>query len=235
MDTNIITDADLLRVLATAQQTRAHCVSMLDFLQQHKQSAPEPSQDDALELSRLQKRLTSHLSLLRGQHRQAIYSARASKGQTATAKSEIDSLHLQLQNLFYEQRHLLGEIQGCEEYPHTYTTLSLQNEEEFLARKVEATEMGDSKYSFKENMSPHDYMVARIKDEREERQRLDRERQELVKKKAELSKRNEGMRKELEKADKEIETWLDGQKKVEKIFQDKLGTEVKVDAREMEI
>ena len=33
-----------------------------------------------------------------------------------TFSQEIDALHLQLQNLYYEQRHLRGEIAGCEDY-----------------------------------------------------------------------------------------------------------------------
>ncbi|KAF2222035.1 Fms-interacting protein-domain-containing protein [Elsinoe ampelina] len=236
MDTSPIDDENLTRVLATAQQTRAHCLSLLQFLEEHKQSSSEPSQEDALALSRLQKQLTSHLSLLRGHHRRAVYSARLSKSDTAEFKSEIDSLHLSLQNLFYEQRHLLGEIQGCEDYPHSYTSLSLQDEEAFLDRMVSSNaEDGSDKWAFKVSLTPHEYMVARIKDEKEERQRLEKERQELLKKKAELTKRNEGYRKELEKVDKEVETWLEARSKVEKLFEDKLGKEIKAASMEMDV
>ncbi|PNS17683.1 hypothetical protein CAC42_3078 [Sphaceloma murrayae] len=222
MDTAPITDPVLLRVLSTAQQTRQHCLSILTFLSEHKQTTAIPSQDDALALSRLQKDLNTHLALLRGQHRAAVYSARSSKTLTATAKSEIDSLHLQLQNLFYEQRHLLGEIQGCEDYPHTYTQLSLRDDEDFSARMT-----GQKGEAWRDGMSDHDFMVAKINEEREERQRLEKERLELVKKKAELTKRNEGLRKELEKVDREVETWLDGRTKIEKMFEDKLGKEIR--------
>ncbi|KAF4555256.1 Hypothetical protein D9617_2g052090 [Elsinoe fawcettii] len=235
MDTTPITDPDLLRVLSTAQQTRLHCLSMLSFLSAHTQTTPSPSPADALALSRLQKQLTSHLSLLRGHHRRAVYSARSSKSQTAQFKFEIDSLHLSLQNLFYEQRHLLGEIQGCEDYPHSYTSLSLQDEEAFLDRQLPENAEGLDKWAFKRDLTAHEYMVARIKDEREERQRLEKERLELVKKKAELTKRNEGYRKELEKVDKEVEVWLEGRTKVEKLFEDKLGKEVKVQGMEVDI
>nr|GFD57658.1 hypothetical protein [Tanacetum cinerariifolium] len=41
---------------------------------------------------------------------------RRTKQETSEARQEIDELHLQLQNLYYEQRHLRGEIRGCEEY-----------------------------------------------------------------------------------------------------------------------
>jgi len=48
--------------------------------------------------------------------RRAIFSVRQAKVDTAEARSEIDTLHLQLQNLHYEQRHLRGEISACESY-----------------------------------------------------------------------------------------------------------------------
>jgi len=33
-------------------------------------------------------------------------------------RQEVDKLHLQLQNLYYEQRHLQGEIAACESYEY---------------------------------------------------------------------------------------------------------------------
>ena len=54
----------------------------------------------------------------------SVFDARDTKQNTAEAKSEIDSLHLQLQNLFYEQRHLRGEIGACEDYRSVIPLLS---------------------------------------------------------------------------------------------------------------
>lgn len=116
MDTNVITDENIQSVLAAAVQTRAQCMAMLDFLDQNRVTSLPPTESLQLDLSRQQKLLTSHLARLRGLHRNIIYNVRSTKGETAEAKSEIDTLHLQLQNLFYEQRHLRGEIAACEGY-----------------------------------------------------------------------------------------------------------------------
>ena len=180
MDTSGIHDALLQQVLATAQRTRDHCDEMLRFIDQHKQQSPETNQDDLVLLAKYQKSLTAYLSVLRGQHRSAVYSVRESKSSTAAAKAEIDSLHLQLQNLFYEQRHLRGEIQACEDYPHSYERLSLVPAEEFVEQHQDLAETQE-----------HDLMIARIKDEHEQRRRLEKERLSLVKKKTDLAKQNQ--------------------------------------------
>jgi THO complex subunit 5 len=44
-------------------------------------------------------------------------SSREAKEATAEARREVDRLHLQLQNLYYEQRHLRGEIKACRDFP----------------------------------------------------------------------------------------------------------------------
>ncbi|KAF2156862.1 hypothetical protein K461DRAFT_289237 [Myriangium duriaei CBS 260.36] len=210
MDTSSITDPLLLQVLATAQRTRAHCVDMLQFLNEHKQASPEPSSEDALALAKHQKTLSALLSLLRGQHRAAVYSVRETKSLTATAKSEIDSLHLQLQNLFYEQRHLRGEIQACEDYPHKYTKLSLVDLDDFLAEWNDFVDADE-----------HQLMIERIKDEHAKRRQLEKQRLALQKKKAELVKQNQKQKDELDKLDKEMEAWLEGRTKIDKLFEER--------------
>jgi len=115
---DIIQDPLLQSVLAAAQQTRAQAISILDFLEQNRISAgSDPSEASQLALSKQQKLLTTYLAQVRGLYRNATYNARDTKQRTAEAKSEIDTLHLQLQNLFYEQNHLKGEIAACEDYP----------------------------------------------------------------------------------------------------------------------
>lgn len=53
---------------------------------------------------------------------------RQTKQETTEARQEIDSLHLQLQNLYYEQRHLRGEIAGCEEFEYAVASTLLSME-----------------------------------------------------------------------------------------------------------
>lgn len=120
MDEGLIRDPLLLSVLEAASRTRSQCLTILDFLDdnalQSRSISPEPNDEASYALARHQKRLTSRLAHFRGLFRNAALSGRATKQETSEAKSEIDTLHLQLQNLLYEQRHLKGEIAACEDY-----------------------------------------------------------------------------------------------------------------------
>lgn len=111
----IVTDSALLPVLQASEEALKHCQSLLALLDPSTVGA-SPSQDTLLAASKQQKLVFSLLSRLRGLNRDAILNARTTKQVTAEARQEIDRLHLQLQNLYYEQRHLSGEISACESY-----------------------------------------------------------------------------------------------------------------------
>ena len=114
---DIVIDAFLKSVLNASIRTRQQCIALLDHADTTSISIRDsPPPDIQLELSKQQKLLYSHLSQLRGSNRNAILAVRNTKQTTAEARSEIDRLHLQLQNLYYEQRHLRGEITACESY-----------------------------------------------------------------------------------------------------------------------
>lgn len=109
-----VTDPSLQTVLKAAEEARTQCMEMLDWLDRNRTNSP--STEAELELSQQQKVLNTRIAKLRGLNRKAVFDTRATKQQTAEAKSEIDTLHLQLQNFYYEQRHLRGEISACEGY-----------------------------------------------------------------------------------------------------------------------
>lgn len=118
--TPLVTDPALQSVLAAADQARTQSLAILDLITAHHASSDSDSNSDPtaqqLELSSTQKKLTAHLAHLRGLNRKAVLGVRGTKHETGEARQEIDALHLQLQNLYYEQRHLRGEITACEEY-----------------------------------------------------------------------------------------------------------------------
>lgn len=115
---DLITDRTLLSVMQSASLARQQSLDMLQFLDQHHSNDHHelPTDDEPLELSRYQKTLNIYLAQLRGLNRKAVLGVRSTKQETAEARQEIDMLHLQLQNLYYEQRHLRGEIAACEDY-----------------------------------------------------------------------------------------------------------------------
>ena len=124
--TGIATDSFLRSVLETSTLTQEQCMSLLDYAETHPSSgtsavaASLPAEEEKvrLEISRRQKLLFTYLAQLRGLNRDAILRVRQTKQATAEARQEIDRLHLQLQNLYYEQKHLMGEIAACESYEY---------------------------------------------------------------------------------------------------------------------
>lgn len=101
-----ITDSNLLSVLTAASTARQQCLEMLDLLALHT------STEDETSISA--RKIEARIAMLRGLNRRAIMEVRQTKAETTEARQEIDALHLGLQNLYYEQRHLRGEIGACE-------------------------------------------------------------------------------------------------------------------------
>lgn len=111
---NFVSDPSLLPVLDSSAHTLDQCHALLALLD--PTSVPSSDPQSASLASKQQKQLFAQLAQLRGQSRDAVFRVRQTKQLTAEDRQEIDRLHLQLQNLYYEQRHLSGEISACESY-----------------------------------------------------------------------------------------------------------------------
>ncbi|KAL1858593.1 hypothetical protein Plec18167_003536 [Paecilomyces lecythidis] len=203
---DIVTDPALLPVLRTSADTLAECQKLLDLLE--PTSSSPPSEDAILEVSKQQKLVYSLLAQLRGLNRDAIFGVRQTKQATAEARQEIDRLHLQLQNLYYEQRHLTNEIAACESYDHKYLSLPLIPVEEFLELQPEH-----------KDSDPHELMIARINHEHAEREKLEQARQELLKRKQALIAENKKRKDDLANLDQDLERFIDAAKPIQKIFE----------------
>ncbi|KAK0266570.1 hypothetical protein LTS09_000523 [Friedmanniomyces endolithicus] len=207
-----ITTPPLLSVLQAAARTQTQSLAILDLLAAYhaREDPPHDSSilDEQLALSKQQKLLLAHLAQLRGLNRKAVLGVRTTKAETAERRQEIDGLHLGLGNLYYEQRHLRGEIDACEGYEHRFHELSMVPVEEFLERRPEMRGAGE-----------HEVTIARIEDERVARQGLEDVRLRLVKRKEALVKETAAKREELGRLDAEVEKWLGGQEGVRKMFE----------------
>ncbi|KZZ86805.1 THO complex, subunit 5 [Ascosphaera apis ARSEF 7405] len=193
----IISDPALQPILLSAADALAHCQQLLNLI--NPSSLPSPATHDSIRaISLHQKRIFASLAKLRGQNRDLVHAVRATKQATAEARAEIDRLHLHLQNLYYEQRHLTGEIAACESYDHRYRDLPLIPEEEFLELFPDQREA-----------SPHDRMVARINHEHAEREALEQQRQQLLKKRQALIAENKKRKDDLASLDKDLEKFID--------------------------
>ncbi|KAF2863588.1 hypothetical protein K470DRAFT_268010 [Piedraia hortae CBS 480.64] len=204
-----ITSPELLNVLTTAADAHSTANAILDLTHPPPPTPSTPQDTTTTDtLSTLHKTLIAQLAQLRGQQRTALLSIRTTRAETASSRREIDGLHLQLQNLVYEQRHLASEIASCEGFEHRYMTLPLVSEKEFFEEFPECKGAGE-----------HEVMTRRIEDELSKRQTLEEERIALVKKKEGLVKLNKARREELAKLDAELERWTNGQVNVRRLFE----------------
>ncbi|KAJ4272078.1 hypothetical protein NW762_000788 [Fusarium torreyae] len=201
----LVTEPSLLAVLQISGQARDQASALLNLAEQAYSEGPASAEAQA-EIAKQQKLLFTSISHLRGLHRNACFSARETKAETAESRQEVDRLHLQLQNLYYEQRHLQGEITACESYEsaspyrliHKYQQLPLILKEEFLAQHPEHQDDDDNTL-----------MVARIDHERAEREALEQQRQELLKRKQKLIADNKRRKDDLANLDNDLEKFID--------------------------
>ncbi|KAH6675620.1 Fms-interacting protein-domain-containing protein [Halenospora varia] len=203
----IVTDPSLKMALEISKQTRDQASQLLELVSNQSPSSPL-SQDFQLQISKQQKLLLTYLAQLRGYHRDAHVGARETKALTAEARQEVDRLHLQLQNLYYEQRHLQGEIAACESYDHKYQSLPLIPVEQFLAENPQHAELDEVALT-----------IARIDHEHSERLALEEQRQGLLKKKQSLISDNKKRKEDLANLDKDLEKFIDAAKPIQKTFE----------------
>ncbi|KAK2746691.1 hypothetical protein FQN57_003036 [Myotisia sp. PD_48] len=203
---NIVCDPSLLPALQVGAEALNKCHELINLLEETIRAGP--SQPAHQELSRQQRHVYSLLAHLRGLNRDAILNVRETKQKTAEARQEIDRLHLHLQNLYYEQRHLNGEISACESYDHSHLSLPLLPIEDFVALYPEHAES-----------DLHQLMVARISHEHSEREKLEQARQELLKRKQALIAENKKRKEDLASLDQDLERFIDAAKPIQKIFE----------------
>ncbi|CCE35368.1 hypothetical protein E4U22_007573 [Claviceps purpurea] len=202
----IVSEPGLVAVLQISDQARDQAQALLRLTDEASDS-PLSAETQA-EIAKQQKHLFTSISHLRGLHRNACISARETKTQTAEARQEVDRLHLQLQNLYYEQRHLQGEIVACESYDHTYKQLPLISVDEFLSQHPDHA--GDDE---------NELMMARIEHEHAEREALEQQRQELLKRKQKLIAENKRRKDDLANLDHDLEKFIDAAKPILELFE----------------
>ncbi|KZL87952.1 fms interacting, partial [Colletotrichum incanum] len=197
---DLVSDKKLGAVLQTSGYAQDQALKLLQLLSDiaRAEEASVTAEQLQATLSKEQKLLLTNISHLRGLHRSANFDARDTKAQTAEARHEVDRLHLQLQNLYYEQRHLEGEIEACESYDHTYQKLPLIPVDEFVALHPEHA-----------NDDENAMMIARIGHERAEREALEQQRLELVGRKQKLIADNKKRKDDLANLDKDLEKFID--------------------------
>ncbi|GKT48336.1 putative threonine dehydratase [Colletotrichum spaethianum] len=205
---DLVSDKKLGAVLQTSGYAQDQALKLLQLLSDIARAEEASGTAEQLQatLSKEQKLLLTNISHLRGLHRSANFDARDTKAQTAEARHEVDRLHLQLQNLYYEQRHLEGEIEACES--HTYQKLPLIPVDDFVALHPEHADDDENAM-----------MIARIGHERAEREALEQQRLELVGRKQKLIADNKKRKDDLANLDKDLEKFIDAAKPIQELFE----------------
>ncbi|CAH0049946.1 unnamed protein product, partial [Clonostachys solani] len=202
----LVTEPKLLSALEISDETRDQANTLIDLIENY---ADEPmTAAQKTEMAKHQTLIFTNIAHLRGLHRYACISARETKATTAEARQEVDRLHLQLQNLYYEQRHLQNELSSCESFDHKYQQLPLIPVENFLERFPEHKDDDENTLMF-----------ARIDHERTEREALEQQRQELLKRKQKLIADNKRRKEDLANLDNELEKFIDAVKPIQKLFE----------------
>ncbi|GKT82905.1 THOC5 family protein [Colletotrichum tofieldiae] len=203
---DLVSDKKLGAVLQTSGYAQDQALRLLQLLSDIARAEEASATVEQLQatLSKEQKLLLTNISHLRGLHRSANFDARDTKAQTAEARHEVDRLHLQLQNLYYEQRHLEGEIEACESYEYVVPPrwrggwAPSHPVDEFVALHPEHA--ADDENAM---------MIARIGHERAEREALEQQRLELVGRKQKLIADNKKRKDDLANLDKDLEKFID--------------------------
>jgi len=208
---DLVTDSQLASVIAVADQACQNALALLELIESHPPTADDSKSlvDDSVEqeCSALQNNLAYTLAIVRKGHRDAALEVRETKQATADARHEIDALHLHFQNLLYEERHLMGEINAAESYDHKYTSLPLIPLPEFVSLFPEYAEKAE-----------HEVMIGRIEHEHKVRIEMEGRRQELLKRKQELVKENQKRKERMDKLVVDVEKFTQAAEPIEKAF-----------------
>jgi THO complex subunit 5 len=202
----VVTEPSLTAVLQISDQAREQADALVHLVNQA--SGGRVSAEAQAEIAKQQKQLLTSVSHLRGLFRAACFSARETRTSTAESRQAVDRLHLQMQNLYYEQRHLQGEILACESYDHKYQQLPLISVDDFRSQFPEHADDDENQL-----------MVARIEHERAEREALEQQRQELLKRKQKLIADNKRRKDDLANLDKDLEKFIDAAKPILELFE----------------
>ncbi|EFP74088.1 uncharacterized protein PGTG_00044 [Puccinia graminis f. sp. tritici CRL 75-36-700-3] len=124
------------------------------------------------------------------------------KSQTQLIRNQVDQIHLDLQNLIYERRHLEKEIKKCQEFESEYQNISIHSLEEYFERNPEDKRDGP------EEIDGHELMIKRLKFELSERKRFEAEKKELLQKKLKLSKENDEKKSKLDELEKQLDRFV---------------------------
>lgn len=167
----------VLKALEVTKSLQNSCLKLLGSFEE----------DNGEDRSLIRKDIMTDIIQLRPLNRQAQIVITNIKDQTAKMKQEVDTIQLDMQNIYYQHKHLKSEIERCEDYESKHETIDLIPVEEFLEESPQF-----------QDYEAHELIIERLKDEEQRRLQLFITKTRLAEKKSMLSTETKSLKDDLE-------------------------------------
>lgn len=253
MEQSIVHDEIFLKTRDQLYKFKTDCLSILDALETHITHSPtsikesnkndedaDMNEDDdiqetksivsyspeiQMQLVKLGKQVDTDLVILRDLNRQSQESINDIKNQTITEKNRVDQIQLDIQNIFYQHKHLKNEIDRCRDFPTKHQQLDMVSIERFYADHpeyssyVNAANDDNENNEKKEAPTEHELMLARLKDEQDRRLNLFVIKNKLIERKNELKTEADHFKTDLRKLDHALNSFINQAQPIGKMLQ----------------
>ena len=157
---------------------------------------------------------TPLFSTLKRLNRRIYNDLQEQKTNVAEERFKVDSARLALQNLKYEESMLELEVKICQEFQSIYQGIQLHDLQVFHELRAAAGSTEEESLD-----DDHQLMLARLRFELSERERLEREKQTLMLEKTTVVMENKDKKVKLEQAEKELKDLLAAAQAVQAKFE----------------
>lgn len=252
MEQSIIQDDIFLKTQDQLYKFKTDCLSILDTLEAHISNEPIPIEENTTEkdedtemkdgddntqntkpvipygsetqkqLAKLGKQVDTDLVILRDLNRQSQESINEIKNQTISEKDRVDQIQLDIQNIFYQHKHLKNEIDRCRDFPTKHQQLDMVPIERFYADHPEFSSPSNATNNDNEEtkaLSDHELMLARLKDEQDRRLHLFVIKGKLLERKNELKTEADNFKTDLIKLDLSLNSFINQAQPISKMLQ----------------
>lgn len=182
------------------QQLQTGCTELLRLLEEEAGDSSlvtSGAGDDPL--SQLRRKILVEMVELRTMNWEAQESVNAIKETTSREKQSVDKIQLDIQNIYYQHKHLRNEIDRCEDFRSKHENIELVSLDEFYKTNPEARDIED----------PHELMMARLQDEEQRRLDLFITKTRLTDKKNSLLHENKQRKEDMESLDENLQRFIE--------------------------
>lgn len=196
-------------------QLKSDCLSLLDHIEAANRDSSDINQDstavesDNRDEAELRKKVYIKTVQLRELNWEAQKTTNRAKDKTSQEKNEVDQIQLDIQNIYYQHKHLKSEIERCKDFQSKHESLDLVPVEEFFDHNPSLRDIEDA----------HLLMLARLKDEERRRLEFFATKASLLEKKNTLAAENKKWKEDLEKLDSTLRNFIDGTDPILKLLQ----------------